>query len=1010
MRKKLILLFLICPLYALAQVVNLGIVKDRGWATWSYETLEFRDDCTILKGYFVPSGSGCWVISKMDEKLVSQKQEYRIIYTSLPTKRHPRTVYRGGEKVLFEERFEPIFSTGRSVKYTCKDLEIDFQVPFNDRKPSVACDDLLSLYEHHIDTLTAMGRYDIAAYLLDRYVDKVWPKCSQKSRKAAAERIMAKYKVADFFLNVDTDRNDYILSHFRNVYVRFNPNKNDKILQQLRDIRSLQTDILLSDKTSKPEGIQWCDSLLSMVRHFGKYNKCYENALTHYRKALVTNSQTQRVQELDKEIIEVCSHVYASDNNLYLERLMNIASDLDPNPSKTSYDMNSGINLWKEVRDKAKQCFPDSWRYARGLQEIANYNYRNGHYDLSLHQYLTIDSLYTLKRNAWVNEVWFYNDILTMDQCQTYVYLLHKDLYNNIGKCYYQKGELANAVKYAKDNPYFYYELGDHKTLTSLCKDEYEQSVEGLKTIIRNPTILAPGGYYSNSFDKAYTPVLTDQIPFFAYATKDRDLYEMAYNGALIAKEFRLIATNRLRHLMMTTDDPKVKEYIKQIDKETDTYKSMRETKDIDSVDKYWEVVNLQRELLAYLDSISALNTLFANWKDVHNALGKNDISIEFMEFPLYRQNQKMYVALTLRKDDETPTLIPLFEERQFKEVPDTIYYQCAEMTDLVWKPLRNQLKDIQNIYFSPSGAFYNIAIEYLPGMENYNIYRLSSTRELAAKEKMTPSHQAALYGGLDYYANVGLNDNTPRVIYPTERADVRGMDLRGGKEYLPHTKDEVQQIEKILTEAHWGCSVDSAANGTEESFKALSGEKTQYLHLATHGFYYTPEEADYIQYDFFQINDYIASDEDKALSRSGLILSGANHLLEGEELPVDAEDGILTAKEIAQMDLRGLDLVVLSACQTGLGDIAQSEGVFGLQRGFKKAGANSILMSLWEVDDRATQILMTQFYKRLLARDNKCLALKAAQQYLRKVDGGKYDAPQYWAAFILLDGLNKSH
>ena len=293
--------------------------------------------------------------------------------------------------------------------------------------------------------------------------------------------------------------------------------------------------------------------------------------------------------------------------------------------------------------------------------------------------------------------------------------------------------------------------------------------------------------------------------------------------------------------------------------------------------------------------------------------------------------------------------------------------------------------------------------------MENYKIYRLSSTRELAAKEKMTPSHQAALHGGSDYYANVGLNDNTPRVIYPAERADVRGMDLRGGKEYLPHTKDEVQQIEKILTEAHWGCRVDSAANGTEESFKALSGEKTQYLHLATHGFYYTPEEADYIQYDFFQINDYIASDEDKALSRSGLILSGANHLLEGEELPVDAEDGILTAKEIAQMDLRGLDLVVLSACQTGLGDIAQSEGVFGLQRGFKKAGANSILMSLWEVDDRATQILMTQFYKRLLAEENKCLALKAAQQFLRKVDGGKYDAPQYWAAFILLDGLNNS-
>jgi CHAT domain-containing protein len=114
-----------------------------------------------------------------------------------------------------------------------------------------------------------------------------------------------------------------------------------------------------------------------------------------------------------------------------------------------------------------------------------------------------------------------------------------------------------------------------------------------------------------------------------------------------------------------------------------------------------------------------------------------------------------------------------------------------------------------------------------------------------------------------------------------------------------------------------------------------------------------------------------------------------------------------LTAKEIADVDLRGLDLVVLSACQTGLGDIAQGEGVFGLQRGFKKAGAKSILMSLWEVDDKATQILMTQFYKNLLSGQSKRQSLLSAQKYLREVDGGRYDEPKYWAAFVLLDAIN---
>jgi CHAT domain-containing protein len=135
--------------------------------------------------------------------------------------------------------------------------------------------------------------------------------------------------------------------------------------------------------------------------------------------------------------------------------------------------------------------------------------------------------------------------------------------------------------------------------------------------------------------------------------------------------------------------------------------------------------------------------------------------------------------------------------------------------------------------------------------------------------------------------------------------------------------------------------------------------------------------------------------------------MAGANHILEGEELPNNVEDGILTAKEIADVDLRGLDLVVLSACQTGLGDISQGEGVFGLQRGFKKAGAKTILMSLWKVNDDATQILMTQFYKNWLSGQSKRQALLSAQKHLREVDGGIYNEPKYWAAFILLDGMN---
>lgn len=141
-------------------------------------------------------------------------------------------------------------------------------------------------------------------------------------------------------------------------------------------------------------------------------------------------------------------------------------------------------------------------------------------------------------------------------------------------------------------------------------------------------------------------------------------------------------------------------------------------------------------------------------------------------------------------------------------------------------------------------------------------------------------------------------------------------------------------------------------------------------------------------------------------MQHCGLYLSGAQHSLWDEDLTEDT-DGVLTAQEISLLDLSGLQLVSLSACQTAEGEIT-SDGVFGLQRGFKKAGAQSILMSLWKVDDEATCLLMTAFYKNLIGdKMTKHDALEAAKQTVRSHKKKGWDNPKYWAAFILLDGLD---
>ncbi|MCI9284793.1 MAG: CHAT domain-containing protein [Muribaculaceae bacterium] len=191
---------------------------------------------------------------------------------------------------------------------------------------------------------------------------------------------------------------------------------------------------------------------------------------------------------------------------------------------------------------------------------------------------------------------------------------------------------------------------------------------------------------------------------------------------------------------------------------------------------------------------------------------------------------------------------------------------------------------------------------------------------------------------------------------------------------------------------------------GTETSFKAYSGKYGRVLHISTHGFFDSGVDND--------TADGALTIEDKALQRSGLLMAGAANKYAGmADIPDDLDDGILTAAEIADLDLSKVEIAVLSACETGLGQVT-GDGVFGLQRGFKKAGAGSILMSLWKVDDDATCRLITEFYRHWLGDpatglrpQSKHTALEMAKASVRT--NPQWNDPYYWAAFILLDALD---
>ena len=751
----------------------------------------------------------------------------------------------------------------------------------------------------------------------------------------------------------------------------------------------------------------WFDNSWPERRNLGDYYlglKDYNEALINYEKAAKDYLSSEGNGQNDMAYLNILNSIaIAHANNGDIKKAITIQKDVINKAMAAANKRHSMYGKWEAGYDDCIDYISNLARYFNLDQQYdsaiiyeekslkVNRIYCPTNYDLA-YSYMNLGYSYAgkkmwneaLKNSLQANNLYdrkedrkFYLRSLTdLSNCYFHLYR-----YTDLEKSIHEMMEVAGHALYS--------------TIQELTYDERSRFID------------------------EYSDLMNQKIPMYAYYTCSDSIIEESYNASLIMKGALLNSENSVKRVINDSEDKSLKSMWDEM--KSDRYILSKELQR-DSLERKLNVDSLQKVIYNLEDTLilkckeygDITQSMKLKWQDVQKTLRPENIAIEFLSFPI-NNDSVMYVALTLRKESKFPKMITLFEERQLKQVSDTLYYQCKEMTDLVWQPLQAELEGIKNIYFSPSGALYNIGIEYLPGMEDYNIYRLSSTRELITGGKTETKNRAVLYGGLRYDAGFdkSVTEKSLAILDEAfkERANVRGMGLRGGKEYLKHTKEEVDIIGEELGKLNWECVIDSAAMGTEESFKALSGRKVGCLHISTHGFYYNKEDADNARYKFMLIDNNMVSDEDKALTRSGLVMSGANHILEGDTLPDNVEDGILTAKEIADVDLRGLDLVVLSACQTGLGDIAQGEGVFGLQRGFKKAGANSILMSLWEVDDKATQILMTQFYRNLLSGQSKRQSLLSAQKNLREyrnTNGEQcYNSPKYWAAFILLDGIN---
>ncbi len=530
---------------------------------------------------------------------------------------------------------------------------------------------------------------------------------------------------------------------------------------------------------------------------------------------------------------------------------------------------------------------------------------------------------------------------------------------------------------------------GDFLKMRRLAEESYKQSLQSYVNQSFGLTKIQRTDYW-------YRCNLNSSEIFSQLALKDDSFVDIAYDAALIEKGFLLNYDKQIRNNILNSNDS-----------ELSSIYALFTQADMDGSPEKNDI----EESLMYQYSMHPefINNLsFATWRDVKSQLAKDDLAIEFVTSCSDGKNIS-YSALLLKSDWETPKIVKISSARELESLfakGPKAYLDNDRFYTMIWGEIEPYFNGIKKIYFSPAGVLSQMNIEILrnakgnPINKVYDICRVSSTAKLFS-ETSNELSSATLFGGLNYNLDTTsmqtISRGYTRGGHYSIKPNIKDTLTRKGWSYLPGTKKEVENISEILDKRKIQYVTIMSDFGTEESFKDLSGKHIPILHIATHGFYLSEKQA--ARLDVNLLHTDTDDSHSYPLRRCGLMMSGGQHAWLGEVIPNDIDDGILTAEEIAGLNLSGTDLLVLSACQTGLGEIG-GDGVYGLQRGFKIAGVNTIIMSLWEVSDEATEVLMTEFYSLLTKGKSKCEAFDAAVNTVRE----KYDSPEYWAAFIMLD------
>lgn len=713
----------------------------------------------------------------------------------------------------------------------------------------------------------------------------------------------------------------------------------------------------------------------------------FENSLTQLEK-----SKTLLIEKLGIEHIWM-SEIYSrigtnmlseSDDPLEIEALFNNAKDI--------------------VIDKLDDQSP---LYADLLKKLAYVKIAQEDYAVAFGYLLEAEAI-------WIAKAGRRNNINASE-----IYVLLGDIYYMLknfmqAEEYYMKAGKLYAKYFSENHPEYV------KVLAKLSRTEYmmgneKEALDLIEEVTDN---------YGN-FIKYFFPTLSERekAKFWNIMREDFEYYNTIvlnqidapndeivgklYNNALNTKAILLNSSIKMRQNILNSGDTiLVDQYENWLISKEMLSEALSMSVDqlaenginLDSLTTATEL--LEKQLGAQSDIFStSASQLLITWENIKSVLKKNEVAVEMMKYRHFDHvftDSVIYMALIIKNDKKSdrPEVIVVrngreLENKYFKYYKNMIMYKMDDTYSYAnfWKPIEEKVGRNATIYFSPDGVYTQMNLEAISlgegkyVMDNSNITLVSNTKDLylksLKKDKRPSENKALIFGDPEFYVSTDPQPQQGRSIIQS----------------LPGTEKEVKTLSQLLRDNGWETDSFIHQEASEEEVKRLQNPRV--FHIATHGFY-TPETTIDQNIEMANINN--ADAMKNPLLRSGLMLKGAGDLLSKTTFNYNIESGILTAYEAMNLNLDYTDLVVLSACETGVGDISAGEGVYGLQRAFLVAGAKTLIMSMFKVSDEATNELMVNFYTKWMSTGEMRLSFVEAKKELRN----KYPEPIYWGAFVM--------